>query len=142
MELDGPKEAKVQLAREMVCRFHSPEAADAAQRGFEQIFARGELPDQIEEIEVQAEADNMWLPKLLHAAGLVKSSSEGRRMIEQQAVSVDGSKVSDVDATVATADPVLLQDSLGMVSKRLEALMKYRRLTLYMVEIFNNFFAT
>ena len=63
------------------------------------------MPDQIEEIEVQAEADNMWLPKLLHAAGLVKSSSEGRRMIEQQAVSVDGSKVSDVNATVTTADP-------------------------------------
>ncbi len=117
-----PKEAKVQLAREMVCRFHSPEAADAAQRSFEQIFARGELPDQIEEIEVQAEADNMWLPKLLHAAGLVKSSSEGRRMIEQQAVSVDGSKVSDVDATVATADPVLLQ-----VGKRRFCRVRFRR---------------
>ena len=102
--------------------FHSPEAADAAQRGFEQIFARGELPDQIEEIEVQAEADNMWLPKLLHAAGLVKSSSEGRRMIEQQAVSVDGSKVSDVDATVATADPVLLQ-----VGKRRFCRVRFRR---------------
>ena len=89
---------------------------------FEQIFARGELPDQIEEIEVQAEADNMWLPKLLHAAGLVKSSSEGRRMIEQQAVSVDGSKVSDVDATVVTVDPVLLQ-----VGKRRFCRVRFRR---------------
>ena len=64
----------------------------------------------------------MWLPKLLHAAGLVKSSSEGRRMVEQQAVSEDGSKVSDVDATVATADSVLLQ-----IGKRRFCRVRFRR---------------
>lgn len=104
-----PKEAKVQLARELVTRFHDAARADAAQRNFEQVFARGELPDEIDEVELPAAADSIWVPKLLQEAGLVKSSSEGRRMIEQQAVSIDGVKVSDTEARITRERPLLLQ---------------------------------
>lgn len=104
-----PKEAKVQLARELVTRFHDAARADAAQRNFEQVFARGELPDEIDEVELPATEESVWVPKLLQEAGLVKSSSEGRRMIEQQAVSIDGTKVSDTEARISTEKPLLLQ---------------------------------
>ena len=104
-----PKDAKVQLAVELVTRFHNAEAAEAARRNFEQVFARGELPDEIEEKMIAAEGESIWLPKLLQAAALVKSSSEGRRMIEQGAVSVDGEKMTDPEARISCGHPVLLQ---------------------------------
>ena len=104
-----PKDVKVQLAKELVSRFHSPADADAAQRNFEQVFAKGELPDEIDELELAAGSETIWVPKLLHEAGLVKSSSEGRRMIEQQAVSIDGAKITDVEAHISTEQTVLLQ---------------------------------
>jgi len=104
-----PKVVKVQLAKEMVARFHSAEAADEAERNFEQVFARHELPDEIEEVEMPRSSESIWLPKLLADAGMVKSTSEGRRMIQQNAVSLDGNKVEDVDATIPAGESVLLK---------------------------------
>ncbi|MGI6657006.1 MAG: tyrosine--tRNA ligase [Desulfobulbus sp.] len=104
-----PKAVKVQLARELVTRFHNAEAADEAERGFEQVFARGELPDEIEEVQLAAGDEPVWLPRLLLDAGLVTSTSDGRRMIQQHAVSIDGEKVVDVEATVPAQGEVLLK---------------------------------
>ena len=104
-----PKAAKVQLAKELVTRYYDADKAEAAERNFEQVFARGELPEDIEEVELAANAESIWLPKLLQEAGLVKSSSEGRRMIEQQAVSIDGEKITDTKASISTQQPLLLQ---------------------------------
>ncbi|MCI5124599.1 MAG: tyrosine--tRNA ligase, partial [Candidatus Electrothrix sp. AR5] len=104
-----PKAVKVQLAKELVARFHDRDAADAAEKNFEQIFKRHELPDEIPEKDISVEGDSIWLPKLLHEAGLVQSTSEGRRMVKQNAVSVNGDKVADVDAQIPTASEVLLK---------------------------------
>ncbi len=104
-----PKKVKVQLAKEMVARFHSVEAADEAERNFEQVFARHELPDEIEEVELAQSAEPVWLPKLLADAGMVKSTSEGRRMIQQNAVSLDGDKVENVDVAIPAVGSVLLK---------------------------------
>lgn len=104
-----PKKVKVLLARELVARFHDQEAADAAEKNFEQVFARHELPDDIPEKTVSVDDDTVWLPKLLLEAGLVKSTSDGRRMVKQNAVSVDGEKVVDVNAEIAAAGEVLLK---------------------------------
>ena len=104
-----PKAVKARLAKEIVTRFHSAEAAQAAEQHFEQVFARHETPDEVEEVQLPAAAEPLWLPKLLLDAGLVKSTSDGRRMIQQNAVSVEGEKISDVDATVAAQGSVLLK---------------------------------
>lgn len=104
-----PKVVKVRLAKELVARFHDKDAAEAAERNFEQVFKKHELPDEIPEQEVAADSGGIWLPKLLQTIGLVQSTSEGRRMIKQNAVSVDGTKVTDVDMTIATQKAVLLQ---------------------------------
>jgi len=104
-----PKAVKVQLAKELVTRFHDQDAADAAERNFEQVFKKHELPEDIPEKELITEADVIWLPKLLMEAGLVKSTSDGRRMVKQNAVSVDGQKVTDVDTDISAKGTVLLQ---------------------------------
>jgi tyrosyl-tRNA synthetase len=104
-----PKVAKVRLAKEMVARFHNAEAADEAEQTFEQVFARHELPDEIEEVRIETGETEVWVPKLLLDAGLVKSTSDGRRMIQQHAVSMDGERVEDVNATVPVKGSVLIK---------------------------------
>lgn len=104
-----PKAVKVQLAKEMVARFHTPDAAEEAERNFEQVFARHELPDEIEEVQLAPGDEPIWIPKLLLDAGLVKSTSDGRRMVQQHAVTLDGVKVEDINATVPAQGTVLLK---------------------------------
>ena len=104
-----PKAAKVGLAKEMVARFHNQEAAEEAERNFEQVFARHELPETIEEVRIAATESDVWVPKVLFDAGLVKSTSDGRRMIQQQAVTIDGDKVTDSNATVAAKGTILVK---------------------------------
>ncbi len=104
-----PKAVKVRLAKELVARFHDQDAADAAERNFEQVFKKHELPEDIPEKNFTAEGDAVWLPRLLQEAGLVKSTSDGRRMVKQNAVSVDGQKVTDVDTDIPAQGTVLLQ---------------------------------
>ncbi len=104
-----PKRAKMDLAREMVARFHSEQEADAAQRQFDQVFKRHQLPDDIPRLELDSGQEAIWLPKLLQMAGLVKSTSEGRRLIKQKGVRLDGERVVDIEATVAARGAVLLQ---------------------------------
>lgn len=103
-----PKEIKKQLARELTARFHSVEAALQAERNFEKVFQKGGLPDDIQVVELIASED-IWLPQLLVDAGLVKSTSDGRRMIQQNAVSLDGDRVTDVAAVVRPQGEVLVK---------------------------------
>ncbi len=104
-----PKSVKKRLAREMVARFHDEEAAVNAERNFEQVFKKHELPDKIAEKALARGGEPVWLPQLLLEAGLVKSTSDGRRMIKQNAVSVNGEKVKSMDTVVPTSGAVLLQ---------------------------------
>jgi tyrosyl-tRNA synthetase len=94
-----PKEVKKQLARELTARFHGLDAAEAAEENFEKVFQQGGVPDDIPEVRCSA-TEPIALPQLLVDAGLVKSTSEARRMIQQSAVSINGEKVGDVTALV------------------------------------------
>ena len=88
----NPKDAKVLLAREIVTRFHSVAAADAAEADFNNR-ARGGVPDDISEF-VLAGAP-LSIGALLKQANLVPSTSEALRLIEQGGVRIDGAVVSD-----------------------------------------------
>ncbi|MBW2659361.1 MAG: tyrosine--tRNA ligase [Deltaproteobacteria bacterium] len=103
-----PKEVKKQLARELTARFHSVDAALAAEAGFEKVFTRGGVPDEIPEM-VSSATEEIWLPQLLVDAGLVKSTSDGRRMIKQNAVSIDGEKISDMNSVVQPDGELLIK---------------------------------
>jgi len=103
-----PKEIKKQLARELTARFHSSDAALAAEAGFEKVFTRGGVPDDIPEM-VSSVTEDIWLPQLLVDSGLVKSTSDGRRMIKQNAVSIDGEKITDMNRVIRPDGELLIK---------------------------------
>jgi len=103
-----PKEVKKQLARELTARFHSEGEARRAEENFEKVFQQKGLPDEIPEVHVTS-SEPVWLPQLLVDAQLVKSTSEGRRMVKQNAVSLDGEKIQDMNINVEPEGAVLLR---------------------------------
>jgi tyrosyl-tRNA synthetase len=103
-----PKEVKKQLARELTARFRNREEAMAAEENFEKVFQKKGMPDEIPEVPVTA-TENVWLPQLLVDAGLVKSTSDGRRMIKQNAVTLDGEKITDESTTVVPSGELLIK---------------------------------
>lgn len=103
-----PKEVKKQLARELTSRFHGSEAALAAEANFEQVFQKGGLPENIPEVTLPA-GEDIWVPQLLLECSLVASTSEGRRMIQQNAVLINNEKFSDVTAKIETRGEILLK---------------------------------
>ena len=104
-----PKAVKQQLARELTARFYDQETAIKAEENFERVFSQHELPEDMPEIEFSAETDEIWLPKLLTDLELVKSNGEARRMIKQNAVSLNGEKISDDSHTVPATGEVLIK---------------------------------
>ncbi len=103
-----PKEVKQQLARELTARFHSPEQAARAEENFANVFSKNETPDDMPHYQVTV-TEPIWLPKLLIDAGLVASSSEGRRMIDQHAVSIDGKKIEDSGFLVEPEGAIIIK---------------------------------
>jgi len=89
----NPRDVKVQLAGEMVARFHGALAARTAREGFDARFSRGALPEDLEQVSVSGAP--IGIAQLLREAGLVASGSEALRNVEQGGVRIDGEKVSD-----------------------------------------------
>jgi tyrosyl-tRNA synthetase len=112
----NPKDAKVMLAKEITARFHSASAADAAEQDFANR-SRGGIPDTIAEVTLAGAP--LAIGNLLKQAGLVPSTSEAMRLIDQGGVRIDGAVVSDKALKVA-AGTVVVQ-----VGKR-----KFARVTL------------
>jgi tyrosyl-tRNA synthetase len=94
----NPKEVKAGFAEEMAARFHGAEAGRRAAEEFERRFAKRQLdPESVPEHPVAlGGAARIPLVRALADAGLVASTSEGRRLIGQGAVRVDGNRISDV----------------------------------------------
>jgi tyrosyl-tRNA synthetase len=103
-----PGETKRRLAREIVGRYWGDEAARTAEEAFDALFRRHEIPDDVPEHALPAE-DPVKLPALMNAAGLVSSNSEGRRMLQQGAVKIDGAKVGDEEVPRADIAGKVLQ---------------------------------
>jgi len=95
-----PKAIKQQLARELTARFYDDDASQNAEVNFEQVFAKHDLPDEIPEKHLPASNESVWLPRLLADCDMVKGTGEARRMIKQNAVSIDGQKQSDVECNI------------------------------------------
>jgi tyrosyl-tRNA synthetase len=100
----NPKEAKVMLAKEITARFHSPKAADDAEADF-QRRASGGVPDKIPQVALSGAP--MAIGVLLKRSGLVPSTSEALRLVEQGGVRVDGAVVSDKALKVGTGTIVV-----------------------------------
>jgi len=91
----NPRDIKVLLAQEIVTRFHSRQAAMDALTEFEARFKQGVLPDDMPEVAVTSTDGHIGIAQMLKQAGLVASTSEALRMIDQGGVKLDGEKISD-----------------------------------------------
>ncbi|NQV41254.1 MAG: tyrosine--tRNA ligase [Candidatus Marinimicrobia bacterium] len=90
---ENPRDFKRQLGRELVKVYYDDESAEAAQQAFDNLFIKKDVPDDMPELIVES-ADETLL-SLLDQSGLFASKGEIRRLIKQNAVSVDGEKVQD-----------------------------------------------
>jgi tyrosyl-tRNA synthetase len=91
----NPRNYKVSLAQEIVERFHDGLAAKKALENFEARFQRGAIPDEMDEVSIQAQEGVIAIANLLKEAGLTSGTSDAMRMIKQGAVKIDGEKISD-----------------------------------------------
>jgi len=109
-EADGwhPMEAKRALAREMVARYHGPEAAAKAEHDFLQQFRQKELPEDIPVYRCVADQP-VWICALMTASGTVSSNGEARRLIQQGGVKLDGEKLTDADLELPPSGERILQ---------------------------------
>ncbi len=101
-----PKIAKENLAEEMVSRYHSPEAGKEARQGFNAVFAGGGVPDDAPCHEC-LEGEESTPPVFLEAAGLVKSRGEARRLIKENALSVDDERCTDAQSPLAKGEYII-----------------------------------
>lgn len=102
-----PKGVKQELARRLVADYHGEEAARRAEAGFEEVFSRGGVPEEVAERAADAGTP---LYKLLAGAELAPSNSEARRLVQQGAVSVDGDRQEDPYTELAARErPYLLK---------------------------------
>ncbi len=102
-----PKQAKVLLGKAIVNQFYDIAAADAAAAHFDKVFAQKEVPDEMPVVELRAEP--VPASKLLLTCGLVASGGEGKRMIAQGGVSIDGRKITDPNETITPRDGMVCQ---------------------------------
>jgi tyrosyl-tRNA synthetase len=112
-----PKIAKENLALELVIRFYNEELATLAKAEFDNVFKANQLPTDMNEVEVE---EGIWICKALVDAGIEPSTSQARRDIKQNAVSMDQKKISD-DTLNLQAGEYILQ-----VGKRKFAKVKVR----------------
>ena len=116
----NPRDIKVLLAQEIVARFHSRAAAEAALVDFEARFQRGAMPEEMAETTLTAVDGGLSIAQVLKQAGLTVSTSDALRMIEQGGVRLNGEKISDKGLVLKVGETMVLQ-----VGKR-----KFARVTL------------
>lgn len=106
----NPRDIKIELAKELIARFHGQDAAEAAHQDFIQRFSNKALPDEIPEVTLTLAGDSLPIAALLKEAGLVESTSEALRMIKQGAVKLNGdTKVEDSKQEFAKGSSTIFQ---------------------------------
>lgn len=116
----NPRDTKIELAKEIIARFHDDAAAEGAHQDFIQRFQKNAIPDDMLEVTVHLEGEAMGIANLLKAANLVNSTSDAMRMIKQGAVKINGDKVEDTKLQLSEKGEAVYQ-----VGKR-----KFARITL------------
>lgn len=104
-----PREAKDALGRMIVEAFHGPAAADAASAEFRRRFSQGQLPSDLPTHTIDRAALPIDIVALLTVVNFASSKSEARRLVQQGAVTLDGSKITDPTARVDLPDEAVLQ---------------------------------
>jgi len=109
-----PNATKRRLAREIVALYYDAADAEAAEAGFDRVFKQHAMPEDIPEFVVEFD-DEVYLPGMMQALGLVGTSSDGRRMIDQGGVRIDGLALDPRTYTYARAQ---VENRVLQVGKR------------------------
>ncbi len=105
-----PKEAKVRFGKEIVGRYHGAASAANAAAEWQRVFSARQLPSDLRDVAIDADDDGgLGLISVLRQAQLASSGGEARRLIKQGAVSIDGVKVSQMDARVDRGGPYVFK---------------------------------
>ena len=105
----NPKDIKITFAKEIVERFHSKDDADWALDQFQNVHSKKCIPDNIPEVNVTIEGNTIGVAQMFKLAGLVESTSEAYRAIDQGGIKLDGEKVSDRNLQLSKGASVVAQ---------------------------------
>lgn len=94
----NPKDAKLKLAKQVVFQYHGAEAAEQALKEWQQVHSQGQLPDEMPIFKIEEE---QALFRVLALAGLVSSNAEGKRLIQEGGVKLNGETVKDPNLVVS-----------------------------------------
>jgi tyrosyl-tRNA synthetase len=101
-----PKDLKMNLAGLIVAQYYGKDAAQKAKEEFESVFKKKNLPKDIPVFTIppnKLKDGKIWIVELMEMAGLAKTRSAARRLIEQGGVTIDGEKASDTNLQVSVA---------------------------------------
>ena len=116
----NPRDIKIELAKELIARFHDDQSANLAEANFINQFQKKNMPDDIEEVSFAISESSIPLANLLKDCGMTSSSSEAMRMIKQGAVRIDEKKITDTKHLISSGTSAIYQ-----VGKR-----KFKKITL------------
>ena len=102
----NPRDAKVKLARTIVSMYHGEEAGANAEQEFFNIFKKGGLPDEMPEFEMNGDRN---IIDLLELCGLIESRAEGKRLIKEGGVKINGDRVPDISVSVHLEKDMIVQ---------------------------------
>ena len=96
----NPRDAKMELAEEVVSIYHNKKAAKEAKNEFIKVFSKNKTPEDIEEMKIK-KGKKIWIVELLEKAEFVESRGEARRLIKNGALKIDGKKVTDFTLNIS-----------------------------------------
>ena len=116
----NPRDIKIELAKELIARFHDYQSANLAEENFINQFQKKNIPDDIEEVSITISESSIPLTNLLKESGMTSSASEAMRMIKQGAVRINEEKITDTKHIIDSGSSAIYQ-----VGKR-----KFKKITL------------
>ena len=105
----NPRDIKIELAKELISRFHDEESADFAEANFINQFQKKNIPDDIEEVSLVLSEGSIPLANLLKDCEMTSSTSEAIRMIKQGAVRIDEKKITDTKHIISSGTSAVYQ---------------------------------
>ena len=105
----NPRDIKVELAKELIARFHDDQSANLAEANFINQFQKKNIPDDIEELSFSLSESSIPLTNLLKDSGMTISTSEAVRMIKQGAVKIDEEKITDTKHIISAGTSSIYQ---------------------------------
>lgn len=112
----NPRDVKIELAKELIIRFHSPEQANAAHQAFIERFQKGEIPQDLLEQTIEC-TEAPIIAQLVKQLDLTKSTSEAFRLTEQGGIKINGEKISDATQALQLGETYIIQVGKRRIAK-------------------------